>query len=244
MYQVIVEKNGKKLFANCTFEQVQITIDRAKKAGMSIVQVLCKKTVGTKPTEAKLPHAKGYRKNVPDGWVALDDSTISGFGYTVKFSRKANRTIDPMCDALNGWYAEWDKIEVELIDAKGKLTITTLPEKADRIWEIVRDTKKDEDHTEAENVRIGFEAIVNFVAEKKYTIYKMNFVGSTWDYDYRLAEGLDPEKFKVGDWCIVDTSTNGKQLAIIVAIVEQTRREMKYAPDEYSLILRKDEKGE
>lgn len=244
MYQVIVEKNGKKLFTNCTFEQVQNTIDRAKKSGMSVQQVLCKKTVGTKPTEAKLPHGKGYHDTVPNGWVALGDSTISGFGYTVKFSRLASRTIDPMCDALNGWYCEWGKIEVELIDAKGKLTITTRPEKADRIWEIVRDMKKDEDHTEAENVRIGFEAIVNFVAEKKYTIYKMNFVGYTKDYDYRLADGLDPKKFEIGDWCTVETSTNGEQPAIIVAIVEQTRREMKYHPDNYSRILKNDTKGE
>ena len=242
MYQVIVEKNGRKLFANCTFEQVSETVSRAEKANMTVLDVLCKKTVGVRPSDADMPRGNGYYKGTPEGWISAKDSTIDGLGYTVKFDMLGERHIDMMCDALNGWECVYSKVKCVFKDEHGELSVTVPnAEKADRIWDVVAKMQKDEENTEAHNVRVAFESIINFVAEKKYTIYKVNFVGYTTDYDYRLEDGLNPKDFNVGDWVIVETTTNGDKPAIIVGIEEQTVRQMKYKPENYIRILRHDE---
>ena len=111
MYQVIVEKNGRKLFANCTFEQVSETVSRAEKANMTVLDVLCKKTVGVRPSDADMPRGNGYYKGTPEGWISAKDSTIDGLGYTVKFDMLGERHIDMMCDALNGWECVYSKVK-------------------------------------------------------------------------------------------------------------------------------------
>ena len=56
------------------------------------------------PSAIEMKSCSGYRKNVFEGWKKLDEATISGEGYKVEFFRLSEKTIDRMCDALNGWY--------------------------------------------------------------------------------------------------------------------------------------------
>lgn len=86
------------------------------------------------PSAIEMKGSSGYRKNVFEGWKKLDEATITGDGYKVEFFRLSERTIDRMCDALNGWYNVWTKFRCEYEDAKGSLSITVRkPEDADKI---------------------------------------------------------------------------------------------------------------
>ena len=86
------------------------------------------------PSAIEMKSCSGYRKNVFEGWKKLDDATITGEGYKVEFFRLSEKTIDRMCDALNGWYNVWTKFRCDFQDAKGTLTITVRqPEEADKI---------------------------------------------------------------------------------------------------------------
>ena len=92
------------------------------------------------PSAIKLKAFSGYRKNIFEGWKRLDEATITGEGYKVEFYRLSERTIDRMCDALNGWYNVWTKFRCEYEDAKGTLTVTIRkPEDADKIFKIMAD---------------------------------------------------------------------------------------------------------
>ena len=90
------------------------------------------------PSEVKMKSYRGYRHNVYEGWKKLDDATISGEGYTVEFFRLSERTIDMMCDALNGCYNVWTKFCCEYKDSKGTLSITVRkPEDADKLFNLL-----------------------------------------------------------------------------------------------------------
>ena len=94
------------------------------------------------PSEVKMKSYRGYRHNVYEGWKKLDDVTISGEGYTVEFFRLSERTIDMMCDALNGWYNVWTKFCCEYKDSNGTLSITVRnPEDADKLFNLLVDIK-------------------------------------------------------------------------------------------------------
>ena len=92
------------------------------------------------PSSIKLKAFSGYRKNIFEGWKKLEDSTIAGKGYKVEFYRLSERTIDRMCDALNGWYNVWTKFRCDYEDEKGSLSIVVRePEEADKIFKIMSD---------------------------------------------------------------------------------------------------------
>ena len=92
------------------------------------------------PSSIKLKAFSGYRKNIFEGWKKLEDSTIAGEGYKVEFYRLSERTIDRMCDALNGWYNVWTKFRCDYEDTKGTLSIVVRkPEEADKIFKIMSD---------------------------------------------------------------------------------------------------------
>ena len=92
------------------------------------------------PSSIKLKAYSGYRKNIFEGWKKLEDSTITGEGYKVEFYRLSERTIDRMCDALNGWYNVWTKFRCDYEDTKGTLSIVVRkPEEADKIFKIMSD---------------------------------------------------------------------------------------------------------
>ncbi len=83
-----------------------------------------RKELSMLPSEIKLKSYYGYHRNIFEGWQKLPDATITAEGYTVEFSRLSERTIDRMCDALNGWYNIWTKFCCEYTDGKGTLSIT------------------------------------------------------------------------------------------------------------------------
>lgn len=88
------------------------------------------------PSEITMKSYRGYRNDIFEGWKKLDDATIAGDGYIVEFFRLYERTIDIMCDALNGWYNVWTKFCCEYKDSRGKLSITVRkPEDADKLLE-------------------------------------------------------------------------------------------------------------
>lgn len=133
----------------------------------SNIQVF-KKTSPTKPSEVPLISSSGYYKEVFEGWRKLESSSIKGDGFTVLFERYGERTIDRMCDALNGWYTMWTKYRITFSDKKGKIAVVTKTnENADKIFSMVVDAKSCDDPvdeaTVAETVRAVFTAIVNFV---------------------------------------------------------------------------------
>ena len=87
------------------------------------------------PSEITMKSYRGYRNDIFEGWKKLDDATIAGEGYIVEFFRLSERTIDMMCDALNGWYGIWTKFRCEYTDSKGTLSITVRkPEDADKLF--------------------------------------------------------------------------------------------------------------
>ena len=92
------------------------------------------------PSEVKMKSYRGYHRDVFTGWQKMPEATIIGEGYIVEFSRLSERTIDPMCDALNGWYALWTKFCCEYTDSKGKLSIIfRKPEDADKLYQMLSD---------------------------------------------------------------------------------------------------------
>ena len=71
---------------------------------------------------------------------SLPNHRIIGEGYKVEFYRLSERTIDRMCDALNGWYNVWTKFRCDYEDEKGTLSIVVCkPEEADKILKIMSD---------------------------------------------------------------------------------------------------------
>ena len=169
MYYVSYKKNGKTYLASAETEKkgLELLKSARKVAAEKDITAIVKKTFGTWPSKARLRKGSGYYNKTPNGWYLLDDSTIAGIGYTVHFYRLAERTIDPMCDAMNGWYAKWSKFQCVFEDANGKLTIIVPAEdKADHIWEWVCKAVKDDEHSEAHNVRVGFQSIIDFVKSK------------------------------------------------------------------------------
>ena len=121
------------------------------------------------PSAIEMKGSSGYRKNVFEGWKKLDEATITGEGYKVEFFRLSERTIDRMCDALNGWYNVWTKFRCEYTDSKGVLSITvSKPEDADKISRAMTDlqpvTFEHEGTTAVANVaRTKIEALIGFV---------------------------------------------------------------------------------
>ena len=90
------------------------------------------------PSEVKMPIYHDYHYNVPEGWQKIPETTIVGEGYKVEFYRLSERTIDMMCDALNGWFNIWTKFNCEYTDGKGKLSITVRkPEDADKLFNML-----------------------------------------------------------------------------------------------------------
>lgn len=123
------------------------------------------------PSAIEMKCSSGYRKNVFEGWKKLDEATITGDGYKVEFFRLSERTIDRMCDALNGWYNVWTKFRCEYQDAKGSLSITVRkPEEADKISNAMTDLQpvafEHEGVLSAANVaRIKMESLIGFIKD-------------------------------------------------------------------------------
>ena len=123
------------------------------------------------PSEIIMKSCSGYRKNVFEGWKKLDAATIAGEGYKVEFFRLSERTIDRMCDALNGWYNIWTKFRCEYEDSKGTLSITVRkPEDADKISKAMTDlqpvTFEHEGTLSATAVaRIKMESLIGFIKD-------------------------------------------------------------------------------
>lgn len=121
------------------------------------------------PSEIKMKSCSGYRKNVFEGWKKLDAATITGNGYKVEFFRLSERTIDRMCDALNGWYNVWTKFRCDYSDSKGTLSIIVRkPEEADRLFRAMTDLQpvvfENEDTLSVADVaRIKMESIIGFI---------------------------------------------------------------------------------
>ena len=119
------------------------------------------------PSEITMKSHCGYYYNVPEGWQKLPEATIIGDGYTVEFSRLSERTIDRMCDALNGWYNVWTKFCCEYRDDKGTLSITvSKPEDADKLFNLL----------DIENLR---EAIEEMGEEENVYIREFYYEGLT-----------------------------------------------------------------
>ena len=95
------------------------------------------------PSEIRTPSADGFSRHMSEGWKPLKDATIEGDGYKVEFSRYADKTIDTMCDALNGWYYIWrDDFNCTYTSGKSKLELRLdKPEDADRLFDIMTDTQ-------------------------------------------------------------------------------------------------------
>ena len=92
------------------------------------------------PSEIKIRSYRGYHRDVFEGWRKMPEATIVGEGYSIEFSRLSERTIDVMCDALNGWFNVWSKFRCEYVDDKGKLSITVRkPEDADKLYRMLSD---------------------------------------------------------------------------------------------------------
>ena len=126
------------------------------------------------PSEVTLKSYRGYRHNIFEGWQKLPEVTINGKGYTVEFSRLSERTIDPMCDALNGWYGIWTKFCCDFTDSKGKLSIIfRKPEAADKLYNLLTDiTPLEFDHegtlSAADVARSKLETLINLITQKNH----------------------------------------------------------------------------
>ena len=123
------------------------------------------------PLAIELKSCSGFRKNVFEGWKKLEGATIEGEGYKVEFSRLSERTIDRMCDSLNGYYNIWTKFLCEYSDAKGQLSIAVRkPEEADKIFKAMSDIQPltfehEGTMSPAEVARTRFETIISFIKE-------------------------------------------------------------------------------
>ena len=125
------------------------------------------------PSEIKMKSYCGYRRNVFEGWKKLDDATIVGKEYTVSFFRLSERTIDMMCDALNGWFNNWTKFRCEYTDKQGTLSITVRKtEDADRLFNMLTDIRPVEfEHEEimpaADVARTKMETLIDMIKRKE-----------------------------------------------------------------------------
>ena len=122
------------------------------------------------PSEIRTPSTDGFSRHMSEGWKPLKDATIEGDGYKVEFSRYADKTIDTMCDALNGWYYVWrNDFNCTYTDDKGKLELRLdKPEDADRLFDIMTNIQPvtfehEGSMTTAEVARAGMEAIIQFI---------------------------------------------------------------------------------
>lgn len=126
------------------------------------------------PSEVKMKSYRGCHRDVFTGWQKMPEATIIGEGYIVEFSRLFERTIDPMCDALNGWYALWTKFCCEYTDSKGKLSIIfRKPEDADKLYSMLADVTplefEYEDTLSAADVaRSKIETLISLITQKKH----------------------------------------------------------------------------
>ena len=124
------------------------------------------------PSEITMQSHCGYRKNIFEGWRKMPEATIIGDGYKVEFFRLSERTIDVMCDALNGWYNVWTKFRCEYTDSKGTLSITVRkPEDADKLFNLLANISplefEHEDPLPAVDVaRIKLETIIWMIRDK------------------------------------------------------------------------------
>ena len=124
----------------------------------------------TRPSEVRTPSTDGFMHHTQDGWKPLKASTIEDDGFKVEFSRYAERTIDPMCDALNGWHYAWQNdFECKYTDKNGELTLRTQkPEEADRLFDIMTNVQPVTFEHEgtmaaAEVARAGMQALIQFI---------------------------------------------------------------------------------
>ena len=131
------------------------------------------------PSEVKRQSYRGYRYNVLDGWSKLEEATINAETYKVEFFRLSERTIDPMCDALNGYYSTWTKFLCEYTDKKGKLAVVIdTPEDADKVYTMLADIEplefEHEDPMSAVDVaRTKLKAVIDLIRnseEEKYAV--------------------------------------------------------------------------
>ena len=125
------------------------------------------------PSEVKLPSYCGYYNKTFEGWKEMPTAAITGIGYTVKFYRLGERTIDPMCDALNGWHTVWTKFRFEYSDSEktGIQIIVRKPEDADKLYKMMQNIAPMEfEHeiimTAAEVARSKAETIVQWIKGK------------------------------------------------------------------------------
>ena len=121
----------------------------------------------TVPEDA--PKQSGYRQDVREGWVHLGRSCIVRDVYSVKFYAFREATIDPMCDALNGWYSVTTKWKAVFSDPNGEVEIATKDKQAiEKIFDImlaVRPLYFEHEGTvsAAETARVKMETLANFL---------------------------------------------------------------------------------
>lgn len=125
------------------------------------------------PSEVRMKVNSGYRRQIPVGWRPIPGAEIIGDGYTVKFYRLSERTIDEMCDALNGWRNVWTKFYCEYSDRIGTLAITVRkPEDADKLYKLMDGIKPvtfehEGTSTAVEMARITMEAVIELIKRQK-----------------------------------------------------------------------------
>lgn len=108
-----------------------------------------------------------FRKNIKEGWTKND--TIIGDGFTINTYRYAEATIDPNCDALNGWYTTFTKFKFELIVGNDKdVIIVNRKADADKLYTIfdkITETNFGAEGytTASENAITAFTAIKTFL---------------------------------------------------------------------------------
>ncbi len=128
------------------------------------------------PSQIKMSTYYDYRYNIPEGWHKLPEATIIGEGYTVDFFRLSECTIDPFCDALNGWYNIWTQFYCKYTDEKGELSIIILkPEDADKLYEMLIDIKpiefEHEDTLLAVDIaRTKLETLIDMIKKENYAL--------------------------------------------------------------------------
>ncbi len=116
------------------------------------------------PSAITLNSYYGYYDEIFAGWKKLDEATIKGDGYTVDFYRLSERTIDPMCDALNGWENIWTKFRCEYKDQKGTIAITVhKPEDADKLFNMLFENERGE--IAVDTARTKLEKLVDIIRQ-------------------------------------------------------------------------------
>jgi len=121
------------------------------------------------PSTVKLNGTSGYYNDVIVGWKEIESSRIDGDGFVVRWYRYADRTIDRMCDALNGWHTYWEqRYKAVLTDKLGTAELILRGnETADLFFDMAIKChgREDEDGTttDAEVVRILFRYISNYI---------------------------------------------------------------------------------